>query len=214
MHHRKYSNFLILSFVAISIFGVYRYFISDLIESEAATSSSGISSSLNNNSSTSNTTTASKKTLEDISFLKTLTSLNHIKIDTSLFEEKAFRLLVDNNIKLEKVPYGRTNPFSPVDKMVDNKNAFTIYTLPATGLTNNSAQLNGSLEGATSNNIYFEYGASPVFGKITPKITPSLVGGLVVSISDLNTKTKYFYRIVANVNGVLTYGDTMSFITN
>ncbi len=123
-------------------------------------------------------------------------------------------MLVDNNIKLEKVPYGRTNPFSPVDKVIDNKASFSIYTLPATGITNKSAQLNGSLEGTTSNNIYFEYGTAEVFGKISSKITPSLVGGLVVTIDDLNTKTKYFYRVVANVNGVLTYGQTMSFITN
>lgn len=211
MHHRKYSNFLILSFVAVSIFGVYRYFTTDL-KATAATQS-GLSSSLKDNKTTT-PLTGNKKTLEDISFLKTLTSLNQIKIDSSLFEERVFRSLVDNNIKLEKVTYGRKNPFSPVDKVASGNTAFLILTIPATGVTSNSAQLNGSLEGATSNNIYFEYGPSETFGKVTQKLTPSLVGGLVVNINQLTSKTKYFYRVVANVNGVLNYGETMSFITN
>lgn len=216
MHHRKYSNFLILSFVAISIFGFYRYFSSDL-KATAATSS-GITSSLNDNSDptfTSSDASINKKTLEDISFLKTLSSLNKIKIDTSLFEDRNFRLLVDNNIKLEKAPYGRANPFLPVDKIVSNdKPAFLLSTLPATGITKNSAQLNASIEGATSNNIYFEYGPIETFGKTTQKVVPSLVGGLVSSVNQLSSKTKYFYRVVASVNGVITYGDSMSFVTN
>ncbi len=213
MHHRKYSNFLVLLFVAVSILGVYRYFASDL-KATAATQSGLTSSLSDSDNSKTSTTTTNKKTLEDISFLKTLSSLNQIKIDSSLFEEMIFRSLVDNNIKLEKVPYGRKNPFSPVDRTVNNISSFLISALPATGITTNSAQLNGSLEGVTSTNIYFEYGSSEAFGKITQKVTPSLVGGLVVNVNQLNSKTKYFYRVVVNVNGILSYSETMSFITN
>ena len=76
-----------------------------------------------------------------------------------------------------------------------------------------SAVVSGTLIGANSNNIYFEYGTTETFGKVTPKVTTSLVGNFSYNINLLTPKTTYFYRAVANVNGVLIFGDTMSFTT-
>ena len=81
-------------------------------------------------------------------------------------------------------------------------------------MTNKSAVLNGSLEGITSNNMYFEYGLVEPLDKVTPKVTPSSIGSFAVSISPLTSKTTYLYRAVANINGVLVYGDIISFNTN
>ncbi len=214
MHHRKYSTFLIISFALVSLMGGYSYFSNDL-KSEAATSS-GLSSSLDGKTSTSRTsTTINKKTAEDTAFLKKLASLSKIDIDTSIFESQNFRLLVDNNIKLEKVAYGRANPFSPTDRIVtDNKPAYVLITSAATAITATSAVLNGSIEGTTSNNIYFEYGTTETLGKTTAKVIPSLVGGLGANISALTPKTKYFYRVAANINGIINFGEIMSFSTN
>ncbi len=211
--HKKYNKFLIVSFVGVLVLGVYSYFYNDL-KSEAASSDSSITSSLATTDGT-GVDTGSSKAAEDTAFITKLFSLTTIKVDTSLFSEQSFKLLVDNNIKLDPVPYGRTNPFAPTDKVTtNNKNAFTLKTNPASMISNQSAVLNGSIEGATSNNIYFEYGTDQTLGKVTPKVTPSLVGNFASRIVLLTSKTAYFYRTVANINGVITFGEIISFNTN
>jgi hypothetical protein len=217
--HKKYNKFLIVSFIVVSILGVYSYFYNDL-RSEAATTVDGespLTSSLDTTTTTTNTVSTSSQATEDTAFLMKLVSLTKIKIDSSLFTNKAFQLLVDNNIKLEAVPYGRTNPFSPTTGSVTNiNNAVTILlkTNPATLVTSKSAILNGSLEGATSDNIYFEYGMTNTLGKVTPKVIPSLIGSFASNLIGLTSKTTYFFRAAANVNGALTLGDITSFTTN
>lgn len=219
--HKKYNKFLIVSFIVVSILGVYSYFYNDL-RSEAATTADGespLTSSLDTTTTTStNTVTASSQATEDTAFLMKLVSLTKIKVDSSLFNNKAFQLLVDNNIKLETVPYGRTNPFSPTTGSVvnanNNKITFLLKTNPATLMTSKSAILNGSLEGATSDNIYFEYGTTETLGKVTPKVIPSLIGNFASNLIGLTSKTTYFFRAAAFVNGALTLGDITSFTTN
>lgn len=211
--HRKYNKFLIVSLVAVMVLGVYSYFYNDL-KSEAA-SSDGSLTSTSGVTGVPAATTGGSSVNEDIAFLVKLNSLRRIKIDVSIFESQAFKLLVSNNIKLDSAPYGRANPFSPTDKPTAiNKIAYTLKTNPASAITNKSAVLNGALEGATSNNIYFEYGTAEPLDKVTMKLAPSLVGGFASSVSPLISKTTYFYRAVANVNGALVYGDINSFNTN
>lgn len=217
--HKKYNKFLIVSFIIVSILGVYSYFYNDL-RSEAATTVDGespLTSSLDTTTTSTNTVTTSNQVTEDTAFLMKLVSLTNIKVDASLFTNKAFQFLVDNNIKLEAVPYGRTNPFSPTTGSVTNTNnkiTFLLKTNPATLVTSKSAILNGSLEGATSDNIYFEYGTADTLGKVTPKVIPSLIGNFASNLIGLTSKTTYFFRAAANVNGVLTLGDITSFTTN
>ncbi len=219
--HKKYNKFLIISFVVVSILGVYSYFYNDL-KSEAATTiadeESPITSSLDTATTNVNTVTTSSKVTEDTAFLMKLISLTKIKVDSSLFNNKAFQLLVDNKIKLETVPYGRTNPFSPTAGSVldttNKKIIFLLKTNPATLVTNKSVILNGSLEGVTSDNIYFEYGTTDTLDKVTPKVIPSLIGNFASNLIGIKSKTTYFFRAVANVNSALTFGDIMSFTTN
>lgn len=209
--HKRYNKFLIVSFVGVLILGVYSYFYNDL-KSEAASDSS-LTSSLG--ASTAVTATSSNKAAEDTAFITQLFTLTKIKVDTSLFSEPTFKSLVDNNVKLEPVPYGRTNPFSPtVGNAVNNKTTIILKTNPASVISNQSAVLNGSIDGATSNNIYFEYGLDQNLGKVTPKVIASLVGNFASRIVSLTPKTTYFYRTVANVNGILTFGEIISFNTN
>lgn len=213
MKHRKYSTFLILSFVAVSILGAYSYIYN--LKSEAASSDSALSSSLDVGLNALSGNNVSAKANEDIAFLMKLASLNKINIDTSLFSNQSFKLLIDNNIKLDPVPYGRSNPFSPTDKIVVNtKQSSPLKTIGATSVSSTTAVLNGSIESATSNNIYFEYGNTELLGKVTPKVIPSLVGSVVSNLTMLTPKTKYFFRVVANINGIVVFGDTMSFTTN
>ncbi|MFA7000238.1 MAG: fibronectin type III domain-containing protein [Candidatus Paceibacterota bacterium] len=216
--HKKYNKFLIVSFILIALLGVYSYFYKDLT-SEAATSNSSITSSLNT-AVTSLSQVGSDGAVTDTAFLMKLDSLKKIKIDTSLLESKPFKLLINNNIKLEPVPYGRVNPFAPTDNptinnnVVNNTPAASIKVNPPTQITDKSAIVSGSLDGAKSNNIYFEYGIADTFGKTTPKVTPSLVGNFSYKITGLSSGTTYFFRATANINGVLTFSDTISFNTN
>lgn len=211
--HRKYSNFLIVIFVGVILLGVYSYFYNS--KSEASLSDGSITSSLDTSNTTGSISTTDTKIAEDISFLTKLIMLKNIKIDSSLFQEQSFSKLIDNNIVLDAVPYGRTNPFSPIDKVTTTtQGTFSLKTNPATLISSKSAVLNGSIEGANSSNAYFEYGPTETLGKTTPKITPSMVGNYTTTITGLSSKTTYFFRITANVNGILTHGDTMSFNTN
>jgi hypothetical protein len=211
--HKKYNKFLIVSFVGVLVLGVYSYLYNDL-KSEAA-SSGDIVSSLDVPAPDANITEGSAKTAEDTAFLMQLVSLNKIKIESALFNEQPFKLLINNNVKLDPVPYGRINPFSPIDKVnTNNKNIFLLKTNGASSISGNSVVLNGSLNGAISNNVYFEYGPSEELGRITPKVTASLVGNFASNVTGLIPRTKYFFRLTANVNGILSLGEIMSFTTN
>ncbi len=208
--HRKYNKFLIVSFIGVLIFGFYTYFYNDL-RSEAASSDGTLTSSLDI---TNGANSQSVKANEDTVFIIKLISLNNLKIDKDLFSENSFRLLIDNNIKLETPLYGRVNPFSPTDvKDIANKTVI-VKTNGAVSITNKSAILAGSIEGGTSNSVYFEYGPTATFGKVTPKLTLSLIGNFSSNIIGLTQKTTYYYRSVANINGANVYGEVMSFNTN
>ncbi len=212
--HRKYNKFLIISFVLVFILGAYSYFYNSFVK-EASSADSSLTSSLTTSAPT-EATTISQKAAEDTAFLMNLRTLTNIKIDADIFKDKSFNLLVNNKPSLEQAPYGRENPFSPTDKpAVTNKATIFIITKAPSNVTNKSAVLNGTLEnGATSNNIYFEYGTTQDLGKATPKTTASLVGSFASAIPNLTSKTTYFYRAAANVNGSMVFGDLISFNTN
>ncbi|HAE36637.1 MAG: hypothetical protein UR85_C0004G0025 [Candidatus Nomurabacteria bacterium GW2011_GWF2_35_66] len=213
--HKKYSKFLIVSFVGVCILGVYSYFYNDLKSEAAIDEDSSLSSSINTTNTASVVADSGTRASEDTAFLMKLASLTRIKIDTSLFASQAFKSLVDNDIKLEPAPYGRKNPFSPTENSIlVDKFEPSLKTTNASSITNKSAVLNGSLENATSNNIYFEYGTTETLGKVTPKTTPSLVGSFSSNLNLLTPKTTYYYRSVANINGLLSFGEIMTFDTN
>lgn len=215
--HKKYSKLLIVSLIGLVIFGYYSYFYNDM-KSEAATSSSDeepLTSSLGTTNPVAAPVVENNKATEDTAFLMKLASLRTIKVDSSLFTSKTFSSLVDNNIKLDQAPYGRVNPFAPTENaIVANKPTFVIKTGAASQITNKSAILSGSIEGVNSNNIYFEYGITDAMGKVTPKVIPSLVGNFSSLIIALDSKTTYYYRVAATINGAISYGEIMTFNTN
>lgn len=212
---KGHKKFLIVFFIGVVALGVRFYFHGDS-RSEAATDSP-LTSSLDTTNQTSSSSTGSEQAAGDIAFIKQLESLKRIKIDSSIFLEKGFSLLVNNKIKIEPVPYGRVNPFSPTTgegASTVSKPTTIAKTNPATLITNKSAVLNGSIKSsAASTNIYFEYGTDEKLGKATPKAVPSLVGSFASNITTLLPATKYFYRSAVGVNGVMYYGEIVSFTT-
>lgn len=120
---KTYNKFLIISTTFLLIGGVYLYFSNDLNSKTIvpiAYGSSLASSTEGDVSTITTATSASEKISSDIAFLSALTSLNRIKIDTSLFENKFFMELKDNSIKIEPVTPGRINPFAPIESNVSN----------------------------------------------------------------------------------------------
>ena len=138
----------------------------------------------------------------------------------AFFDDKAFKMLVNNGVSLEPIKAGRQNPFAPVASVsqnVDTVLVSPVVTGQASKVTANSILLAGTVT-ITNNAIattYFEYGPTDKFGKITPpQSTQSLIGAFVAPVIGLLPKTTYSYRAVARINNVVSYGDTAYFTTN
>lgn len=73
-----------------------------------------------NNLSVSNNATQTGATAKTDSFaegqeiLDMLSSLKSVKMDTSFFNDKTFKSLVDFSVEIAPQPAGRSNPFSPI----------------------------------------------------------------------------------------------------
>lgn len=213
-------NKIIIAFAIIMLLGgVYTYF-SNGLNAQAANSTTDSSLSSSAQSDPLNTgaiNSSSSKITQDTSFLYALASLNTIKIDTSIFGNPLFSTLNDNAVVLDPVIPGRPNPFAPVDNSVSLTTAqiSPVTTNTPTQITNNSVIFNGRTGSMTGvSGVYFEYGTTQSLGKTTQNIKQSLVGTFSISIAGLTPSTMYFYRAVAKINGVVEYGDIVSFSTN
>jgi hypothetical protein len=211
---QKYHTTLIVFAIILFIGALFVYF-SHGISSEAAdpTTSSLASSASGMPSINSSSDSISAET----AFLANLSSITRIKIDSSFFSNPLFQALRDNSVAVIPVVPGRSNPFAPVDATVTTGAATLapVVTSPVTQITNMSAIFNGTINGTTSaTSVYFEYGTTPTLGKTTAPVAQSLVSTFVTKVSGLTTGTTYFYRADAKINGVVLFGDIISFTTN
>lgn len=220
--HNLHNKFLIAFAVLIFLGGVYTYLSNDL-NAQAANSSSSTSSlsSSSQNSPVSSVLNGSNtidKISQDTAFLYTLTSLNRIKIDTSIFDDASFKALNDNTVVLEPGVPGRQNPFAAISSntpVASSAPISLVVTNPPAQITDKSAVLNGTTNNTPGvSSAYFEYGQTPTLGKVTPQAKQSLIGTFGTSITGLTPASAYFFRAVAKVNGTLHYGDIISFNTN
>jgi len=212
-----YNKFLIVSTVALFIGGFYLYIDKDLNTKDILPIAFGSSLESSIPLVEGNIVTdKNKKISEDTSFLKTLTSLNKISIDTLLFENPAFNSLKNNSVKIEKVEAGRVNPFAPIMVAPSSdivKLSDVVTDLP-TDITDKTAILNGTVNTKTGvTDLYFEYGNNQELGTKGSIIKQSLVGTFVENISKLNPKTTYFFKACAKINNVASCGDVVSFTT-
>ena len=206
-----YKKFLVLISVIILIGGVYLYFSKNDKLEAAVSSSNSLTSSLDS----SNTSNTSSTNSIDVSFLSSLSSLMRIKIDASLFSDKSFISLKDNNIEIAQVTPGRPNPFAPTESNSFSSDNSSVITNEPSQVTTNSAILSGSVNNTIkAQSVYFEYGTTPALGKLTANAEQSLIGTFVMNISQLTPKTTYYYRAVAKVNSVALYGEVVLFTTN
>ena len=215
---KAYNKFLIVSTIFLAIGGVYLYFSNNLNSDTLVPTAYGSSLGSSNDSTgvAPSTQSLSEKISSDISFLNTLTSLNKIKIDTSLFSDQSFNILQNNSVNIESVNPGRVNPFAPINTNNTNTNILAPKTTTdqPTTITTNSVILNGTvntLAGVTD--AYFEYGLTPALGTPVVTVKPSLVGTFIKNVLGLTPKTNYYYRACAKMNNTPLCGDVVSFTT-
>ena len=214
-----YNKFLIISTIALIMGGVYLYLSKDLnsgtiipialgsslASSNVATDTAPLASSLN------------EKISSDIAFLTNLNSLKAIKIDSSFFSDQSFKILQNNEVKIEKVQAGRINPFAPIDTNNTNNIVSTpkVKTDQPAQITDKSVVLNGTVN--TINGVtdtYFDYGITQNLGLIVETVKPSLVGTFIKNVLGLTPKTNYFYKACAKISNIAFCGEVVSFNTN
>ncbi len=210
--NKTYHKFLIAFTIFVVFGGVYLYF-SNSLKSEASLISSLASSAPEDLTST------DQKITNDIAFISTLSSLNNIKIDTSLFTNLSFVSLKDNTVLLEEdIISGRVNPFAPVGANVTNSSSGASSSLVKTNspieVESRSAIFSGTVNNANGPvNGYFEYGITKDLNQKISQNTVSLIGTFITNITVLESKTTYFYRACAKINGVSACGNIVSFVT-
>ena len=215
------SNFFHKFLIVLSIFilvGSFYFYFSHGLTSEAANTPS-LTSSSDASAPVVGAALGSvdEKINQDTAFLATLTSLNKIVIDPTLFSSNAFKYLKDNTVTIvNDTTVGRVNPFAPINNQTDTTSqAPSVLTIQATQITDKTAVLNGSMANIAGNSTsYFEYGPTPKLGKTTPISNQSLVGNFSFKISGLISKTAYFYKADVKVGGAVIPGEIMSFTTN
>jgi hypothetical protein len=213
-----YNKFLIVSTIILFLGGVYLYFSNDLNSGEIVPVAFGSSLASSTGVEVSPISTAGDKISSDISFLATLVSLKEIKIDTTLFTNDAFKVLVNNAVKIEPVAAGRINPFAPMNNNGITNNVIntpSVITDQPTQITDRTAILNGTINivnGATD--TYFEYGPTTNLGTVTSTMKPSFVGTFIKNVLGLTPKTNYFFKACAKINNITLCGEVVSFMTN
>jgi hypothetical protein len=200
--------------IIVILIALYMQFSSSL-KSEADTTSP-LSSSLADSYTGGAPGSTDNQIAQDTAFLQTLTSLTRIKIDASVFSNKSFLSLKNNEVMIESVVAGRPNPFAVIDLATSETNttkASQVVTETPTQVTATSALFGGTTSVSASNS-YFEYGTTATLGKSTTPGLLSLVGTFNAKVTGLTPKTEYYVRAVSKIAGVLTYGEVISFNTN
>lgn len=207
--NKIYHKLLIVFIIFVFFGGVYLYF-SNSLESEASLISSLSSSA------PSDQVPTDQKIANDIAFISTLSSLNNIKIDTSLFTDLSFVSLKDNTVLLdEEIISGRENPFAPAGtNVLSSSSSSLVKTNNPMEIENRSAIFSGTTNSSNGSiNGYFEYGTTKDLGQKISQNTVSLIGTFITNVTMLEPKTTYFYRACAKINGLSVCGNVVSFVT-
>ena len=210
----KYKKFLAISTIFI-ILGVVYLYISNDVKSDNDLVKVALGSSLSSTrTGIVDSPSLSNDINSDIAFLATLVSLKTINIDTTIFSNKSFNSLVNNAVKIEPVTPGRSNPFSPINNSNNITSTSSVVTDQPTQITSTSVTLNGTVNitnGVTD--VYFKYGTTESLTTTTTKVEQSLVGTFIKNITGLISKTNYFFKACAKINGVENCGEIVSFLT-
>ncbi len=159
---------------------------------------------------------ATANTTNNDEFSSLLSNINRITIDTSLFDNSAYKLLRDFPVSLGSEVVGRSNPFAPIGS--DNGSSsqtVLVQTIQPGKITSNSAELGAqvTLPDTVPTNIVFEYGTTDTFGSASAPVVVSKSTTTLITINKLSPETTYYVRAVANRGGSTILGNTTSFTT-
>ena len=92
----------------------------------------------------------------------------------------------------------------------------TVTTGSATGVTHNSASLNGNLDigDYATVDVYFEFGTTTAYGSSTTTITKTASGAFSKPISGLTPSTMYHFRAKVDYDSTTSNGGDMTFTTS
>ncbi|MEK7228171.1 MAG: fibronectin type III domain-containing protein [Patescibacteria group bacterium] len=149
-------------------------------------------------------------------FSTLLSNIKHISIDTSLFDNAAYKLLRDYPVSLGSDIVGRANPFAPIGSDgAPGVQPPLIQTIQPGKVTSTTAELGAqiTLPDTVPTSVVFEYGTTDVFGSATPPVVVVKSTTTLVTISNLSPDTLYYVRAVAVRGSTSTIGNTNSFTT-
>lgn len=150
-------------------------------------------------------------------FSNLLANIKRINIDTSLFDNKAYKLLRDYPVSLGSEVVGRTNPFAPVGTDADGAPVtLVIQTVEPGKVTSTTAEFGAqlTLPDTVPTSVVFEYGTTDSFGSATPPIVISKSSTTLFTVTKLLPNTSYFVRAVAVRGSNSILGNTLEFTTN
>lgn len=149
-------------------------------------------------------------------FSTLLSSIKRITIDTSLFDNPAYKLLRDYPISLGSDVVGRTNPFAPIGSdSAPGVQAPLVQTIAPGKITSKTAELGAqiTLPDTVPTSIIFEYGKTDTFGSATAPVVVAKSTTTLVTISNLLPETLYYVRAVAVRGSTTATGNTQTFTT-
>ncbi|MEI6022920.1 MAG: hypothetical protein WCQ32_03740 [bacterium] len=177
------------------------------------------------------TNTTSTVGIDD--FSAALASIRSVSIDTSIFNDPAYKTLQDNPVILGTDVVGRVNPFAPVGTDAPDPstiapsqnptqqisaNGASITTGDVTKIKTTSAVFSAQpgfdpLAKGQKATVVFEYGTTDALGSVTVPIAIKVASPVITTIKKLTPATQYFVRATLVIGDVTVQGDIISFNT-
>lgn len=150
-------------------------------------------------------------------FSALLSNIKRITIDTSLFDNVAYKMLRDFPVSLGSDIVGRINPFAPIGTDIGGAQSQEIFvdTLQSGKVTSTTAEFGAQLDlpDTTPTSVVFEYGTTDTFGSATSPVVVTKSGTTLVTATKLTPETTYYVRAIAVRGSVTTTGNTTLFTT-
>jgi hypothetical protein len=150
-------------------------------------------------------------------FSATLSNINHIALDTSIFSDPGYKALRDYPVALGTAVIGRQNPFAPLgsDSSVTSAPTLQVQILTPGKVVSASAEL-GAL--VTVNNtspvsVVFQYGTTDTFGTASAPVMVSKSGTALFTAQGLTPGTTYYVEAVAVQGSTTATSTIISFTT-
>jgi hypothetical protein len=153
-------------------------------------------------------------------FATVLSTIKSITLNTSIFDDPAYKALRNYPIALGSDNRGRANPFAPVGYEVGTVTGTPVAdvqfeTLQPLKITSTTAEFGaqGILNSTDVANVVFEYGVNDLLGSATAPVVIGKNGAALLRVTGLIPKTTYYVRAVLTQGAITKTGNIMTFTT-